>query len=262
MNAHRFLLDLPARPEKPRRRGLTMVIDGGMPCGLFADALGTGAEFIDIVKFGWGTALVTAQIERKIRCCREHGVRFCFGGSLFEKFALQDRFDGFVDMCRHFGCDMIEISNGTIPMSNREKAEYVRACCREFTVASEVGFKDQIRSDLLTPADWIASIEEDLAAGASLVVTEARESGRSGMCRANGRLRDGLVEAILASGIDPDRLVFEAPTKDLQTHLVTMLGPNVNLGNVAVLDALALETLRLGLRSDTMLHFDTVPIHA
>jgi phosphosulfolactate synthase len=251
-------LDLPTRSEKPRRRGLTMVIDNGMPTGSFVDAISAAADYIDIVKFGWGTCLVTRDLARKIDCLHANGIRFCFGGTLFEKAVVQDRFDAYVRFCHTWNCDLVEVSNGTIPLSNAAKASYIRLCAEEFIVASEVGFKDARRSDELTSWQWVDCISEDLAAGASLVVTEARESGRSGICHADGRLRSELIDDILASGVDPDHLLFEAPTKDLQTHFVTLLGADVNLGNIAPADIIGLETLRLGLRADTLLHFEPV----
>lgn len=255
-------LDLPARTDKPRRSGITMVIDNGLPRGYFADAVSSAAAHIDAVKFGWGTCMVTDALQEKIACLRDHGIRFWFGGTLFEKFVVQRRFDAFVDYCHGWGCTTVEVSNGTIPLSNAAKAAYVRQCAEEFEVVSEVGFKDAHRSDDLSSGEWIDSIGEDLGAGAALVIAEARESGRSGICRTDGSLRSELVDDILASGVDPDRLLFEAPTKDLQTHFVTRLGANVNLGNIAVQDVIALETLRLGLRADTLLHFETVASYA
>jgi phosphosulfolactate synthase len=255
-------LELPSRSEKPRKVGLTMVIDNGLPQGYFADAVASSAQYIDILKFGWGTCLVTDDLQRKIDVLAAHDIRFCFGGTLFEKFVIQDRFDAFLRFCRSWKCDLIEISNGTIPLSNADKAAYIRRCVDEFAVTSEVGFKDAARSELMSPTQWVDCIGEDFAAGASLVVTEARESGKSGVCRPDGRLRAGLIEAILAGGADADRLLFEAPTKDLQSHFITLLGPNVNVGNISLGDALALETLRLGLRGDTLLHFEAASIYA
>jgi phosphosulfolactate synthase len=255
-------LDLPDRTAKPRPGGLTMVIDNGLPSAFFADALASAEEYIDVVKFGWGTSLVTADLQRKIDCAHDHGVRCYFGGTLFEKFVAQRRFDEFLAWCRRWGCDMVEVSNGTIPLTNAEKAEYICACAREFPVLSEVGFKDVTRSDLLTAGDWAEAIAQDLDAGASLVITEARESGQSGICNRDGTVRDGVVEAVLASGVDADSLLFEAPTKALQTHFIKLVGPNVNLGNVALADVIGLETLRLGLRSDTLLDFEAMVARA
>jgi phosphosulfolactate synthase len=245
-------LGLPERTVKPRRTGVNMVIDSGLPAGQLEDVLDSTGHLIDFVKFGWGTAVVTRDLSRKIAALRDAQVGFFFGGTLFELFAQEDRVDEYARLCREQGCRLMEISNGTIHMSNPEKAEHVRRLSREFTIISEVGFKDTKRSQELPPARWIEAVRQDLDAGASWVVLEARESGRSGICRPDGELRYGLIEEVLDSGVDPDRLLFEAPTKALQTYFVQRVGPNVNLGNVAGGDVIALETLRLGLRSDTM----------
>jgi hypothetical protein len=120
----------------------------------------------------------------------------------------------------------------SFPLGNEEKAGWAARLADEFTVISEVGFKDVARSAALASPEWISSIRADLDAGAKLVTTEARESGRGGICTADGQPRDELVEAILASGVDVDRLLFEAPTKELQTYFVRRLGPSVNVGNI------------------------------
>ncbi|AHE67640.1 hypothetical protein Loa_02096 [Legionella oakridgensis ATCC 33761 = DSM 21215] len=139
-------------------------------------------------------------------------------------------------------------------MDNHEKAMFIADFASEFEVFSEVGYKDQIRSQELHPAKWIEFINEDLNAGASRVITEARESGASGICRSNGELRYGLIEEIIHSGIDLNSLIFEAPNKDLQTYFIKHIGHEVNLANIAFDDVIALETLRLGLRSDTLVN--------
>jgi len=249
-------LVLPHRTEKPRRTGLTMMIDSGLPYWHFADLVSSAAEYIDFVKFGWGTAVVTGNIDAKIDVLRENGIRFYFGGTLFEKYVLQDRLDDFRKFCAEHRCQHVEVSNGTICMTNTEKASYIRKLADDFTVISEVGFKDPLRSGQLTAAAWIDCIGEDLAAGAWLVTLEARESGRSGICRPDGTLRSGLIEDVLASGIGRDHLLFEAPATALQAHFITRLGPDVNLGNIPAQGILALETLRLGLRADTMTTFE------
>ncbi|MFN2608202.1 MAG: phosphosulfolactate synthase [Acidimicrobiales bacterium] len=255
-------LSLPDRSAKPRRAGLTMVIDNGLPLSYFVDAVSSAAAHIDAVKFGWGTCLVTDTLDRKIDCLRDQGIRFWFGGTLFEKFVVQHRFESFLELCRHWRASTVEVSNGTIPLTNSAKAAYIRTCAREFDVVSEVGFKDAGRSERLSSSNWVDSIGEDLEAGSSLVIAEARENGRSGTCRPDGTLRAELLDDILDSGIDADRLLFEAPTKDLQTQFVTRLGANANLGNIAVGEVIGLETLRLGLRADTLLHFETVAAYA
>jgi len=246
-------LDLPRRQSKPRRFGMSVLIDPGAPTGLFEDVIDSHASLIDFVKFGWGTAMVTQELERKIRSLRRNHVEFFFGGTLFEKFVLQGRFDGFRSFCFRNGCRWVEVSNGTIPMSGVEKTDYVAALSSDFDVVSEVGFKDPARSGELSPADWVRCIRADLEAGASLVLTEARESGRSGICTPDGRPRQDVVDAILGSGLNVRRLVFEAPTRDLQAYFVRRVGVDVNLANDAMANIVGLETLRLGLRADTLL---------
>lgn len=249
-------LTLPPRAARPRKSGLTMVIDGGIPPRHFADLMELGGEYVDFVKFGWGTPVVTGCLGQKISVLREHGIGFYFGGTLFEKFVLQDRFEDYRRFCAGFGCVHVEVSNGTIDISNTEKAGYIRKLAADFTVVSEVGFKDSGRSAQLPPSAWAECIREDLEAGASLVTMEARESGKSGICRPDGELRYGLVEDVLHSGVPADALLWEAPTTALQAYLVSRLGPDANLGNVPVTGVIGLETLRLGLRSDTLTAFE------
>jgi phosphosulfolactate synthase len=246
---------LPSRATKPRSTGLTMVIDGGIPLKMFADIISSTPELIDFVKFGWGTAVVTGGLQQKIDVLREHGIGFYLGGTLFEKYVMQERFDDYKRFCVELGCEHVEVSNGTVTMSNAEKASYIRKLTGDFTVVSEVGFKDPDRSEQLPPSKWIEYINEDLAAGAKMVTLEARESGKSGICRPDGALRFGLIEDVLSAGVGQDQLLFEAPTTTLQTYFITRLGTDVNLGNVPASGVIGLETLRLGLRADTLTHF-------
>ena len=249
-------LRLPTRTEKPRRNGLTMVIDGGIPVSLFADLVSSAAEYIDLVKFGWGTAVVTSKLGDKIDVLNARQMGFYFGGTLFEKYLMQGRLEDFRNFCRTWSCRHVEVSNGTIALPNSEKASYVRKLAEEFTVISEVGYKDPDRSEQLPPTKWIEFIKEDLEAGASLVTLEARESGKSGICRPDGALRFGLIEDVLSSGINQENLLFEAPTTALQAYFVTRIGSDVNLGNIPAQGVIGLETLRLGLRADTLAAFE------
>jgi phosphosulfolactate synthase len=252
----RNYLQLPNRAEKPRKTGFTMAIDKGMAQRQFADVVESASDYLDFVKFGWGTSVVTKNLNQKIATLRAEDVDFYFGGTLFEKFVLQNRFMEFRDMCHWYGCEYVEVSNGTIDMSDAIKSEYVAELSRDFRVISEVGSKNQMKSENMAPNKWIGYINADLEAGAMLVTLETRESGKSGICRPNGELRFGLVEEILSSSIDTERLLFEAPSTELQSYFVSRVGPDVNLGNIATSDLLALETIRLGLRSDTLLAFE------
>jgi phosphosulfolactate synthase len=246
-------LDLPARTARPRTVGLTMAIDNGLPVGAFRDAVESAGDLVDLVKFGWGTALVTPRFDEKLACLREAGIDWFLGGTLFEKHVAQGRVEDYRRLCHQLGCRHVEISNGTVPLEEARKAEYVARFAEEFTVLSEVGAKSAEGNERLRPRDWARQVRTDLAHGARWVITEARESGTTGIAGSDGAPRADVLEALRESGVDPAVLLFEAPTKALQTQFVLRFGPDVNLGNVAPADLVALETLRLGLRSDTML---------
>ncbi len=247
---------MPPRVSKPRSVGVTMIIDKGLPLGHFADVIESHGDYIDFVKFGWGTSVVTKNFTRKLDIVREAGIDFYLGGTLFEKYVIQDRFDEFRALCEGYGCRYVEASNGTIDITNDDKADYVKRLSDDFMVISEVGSKDQATSDVMAPNKWIQYIQADLDAGAVLVTLETREGGKGGICRSNGELRYGLIEEILGAKIDHGRLLFEAPSTELQTYFVQRVGSDANLGNISISDIIPLETIRLGLRSETLLEFE------
>jgi phosphosulfolactate synthase len=200
--------------------------------------------------------VVTPQLSRKIDVLDSLGIDWFFGGTLFEKHVMQARFDDYRSWCSAWGARIVEVSNGTVNMSNEEKAVYIDKLSHEFEVLSEVGHKQRERADRLTPADWAEYVSQDLDAGARLVILEAREAGTIGIADASGELRMDLLDAVLDTGVEPARLLVEAPTKALQTGLIWRLGSDANLGNIALGDVIGLETLRLGLRSDTLDRFE------
>lgn len=231
--------------------GLTVLIDNGVPLKFFQDTISSSDQYIDFVKFGWGTSIVTKHLEKKIACLQENNVDFFFGGTLFEKFVSQNKVRSFEKLLQDFNCKYVEISNGTLDMSNKEKAAYIKEFSKNYTVFSEVGTKDSLKSQCQDASEWVEWILEDLAAGSSKVITEARESGTSGICRTNGEMRMEIIDEILEAGIDLQKIIFEAPSKKMQTAFIKLAGSNVNLANIPFSDPIPLETLRLGLRSDT-----------
>ena len=250
------IFDLPKRCEKPRTKGLNILIDNGLPTQYFRDIVFSHSTLIDFVKFGWCTAIITKDIDEKIKALREADIQFFFGGTFFEKAVHQNKVDAFIDYIREKGSTHVEVSNGTIDLSPKEKARHISRLSEEFAVMSEVGFKDNERSREMHPARWVEEIIIDFEAGAEYVITESRESGRSGIARDNGEVRYGLINELLdCPKYENDKLIFEAPNKYLQNYFIKLIGPNVNLANVAFQDIVACETLRLGLRSDTLLHF-------
>jgi phosphosulfolactate synthase len=242
-------LDLPERSLKPRERGLTHVLDKGLSTAQVDGLMEVAGDAVDIVKLGWGTALVTGNLEAKLARYRAHDVPVCLGGTLTE-IALRDgRLDGLIAWCRELGIGHVEVSDGTIALEPERKREIVTRLSREFVVFSEVGSKDDER--IMAPYRWVEEIEAELEAGAWKVIAEARESGTAGIFRPDGEVRMGLIDEIVHA-IAPDRLIFEAPQRVQQVWFIKRFGLEVNLGNIAPGDVLSLETLRLGLRSDTM----------
>ncbi len=242
-------LGVPARPGKPRQVGLTHVIDKGLNLRDIEGLFDTAGEFVDIVKFGWGTSYVTNNLEKKISLYRSLETPVVCGGTLFEAVFARDRLDDFKSWLVENRFSHVEISDGTLDIPRDRKLELIAEFARDFTVLSEVGSKD---SDVVyAPYQWVQWIKEELDAGAWKVITEGREGGTSGIFRSDGDMRTGLIDEI-AHGVSIDDLIFEAPTKSSQAWFVKHFGPNVNLGNIPPDEVISVETLRLGLRADTL----------
>lgn len=252
MNLNYFLKDLPDRTKKPRDNGLTMAMDKGLSVREVEDFLSVCSEHIDIVKFGWATTYVTPNIKDKIKVYKDAGVPVYFGGTLFEAFIIRNQFDDYRKILDKYGMEHCEVSDGSIELPHEEKCEYIRKLSEQVTVLSEVGSKDVEK--IIPPYLWIKLMQEELDAGAWKVLGESRESGNVGLFRSTGEVRSGLVEEILTK-IPSEKIIWEAPQKAQQVWFIKLLGANVNLGNIPPNEVLPLETLRLGLRSDTFNFF-------
>jgi phosphosulfolactate synthase len=242
------LLTLPARAAKPRETGITHILDRGLSVAEIDSLVEVAGEYIDFVKLGWGTAVATLNLEAKLDRYKEHGLPVMFGGTLTELCIAQNRLEQFVTWLHELGLEHIELSDGTINIEHDRKLELIGSLAKEFTVLSEVGSKDDTR--IMAPYRWVEQIQSELEAGAWKVIAEARESGSVGIFRHDGEVRMGLIDEIVHA-IAPDKILFEAPRKDQQVWFVRKFGPDVNLGNITPEDALSLETVRVGLRSDT-----------
>jgi phosphosulfolactate synthase len=228
------------------------VIDRGLSVAEAAGLLEVAGRSVDVVKLGWGTAVVSANLRPKLDLYAAHEIPVVLGGTLTEIAIRQGRVEGLVAWLRELGLRHLEISDGTITLEAEVKRELIERLSREFTVLAEVGSKDA--DFIMAPYIWVEQIERDLAAGAWKVIAEARESGTAGIYRANGEVRTGLIDEI-AHAVDPERLIFDAPLQQQQVWLLKRFGTECNLGNIAPADVLSLETLRLGLRSDTVERF-------
>jgi phosphosulfolactate synthase len=228
------------------------VIDRGLSVAEVDGLLEVAGDSVDVVKLGWGTALVTANLKPKLERYAAHGVPVVLGGTLTEIAIRQGRFEGLVAWLGELGLRHVEISDGTITLEPEVKRELIERLSKDFIVFAEVGSKDA--AFIMAPYIWVEQIERDLDAGAWKVIAEARESGTAGIYRADGEVRTGLIDEI-AHAVDPTRLIFDAPLPQQQVWLLKRFGTECNLGNIAPADVLSLETLRLGLRSDTVERF-------
>jgi phosphosulfolactate synthase len=237
-----FDLGLPERSA-----GLTHVIDKGLGPRGWEDVLEVSGHLIDVVKLGWGTSYVTKSLERKLAVLKEKPV--VLGGTFFEVVYVKDRLDDYKRWLSELGLTHVEISDGTVDIPRDRKLELIGDFARDFTVLSEVGSKDS--SVEHTADEWKRWLQEELDAGAWKVITEAREGGTAGIFDAGGGMRTELIGEI-AAAVGTENVIFEAPNKAAQAWFVQEFGPEVNLGNISPDEVIPLETLRLGLRGDTL----------
>lgn len=246
------LSQIPTRTTKPRQDGFTMVMDKGLSIREVEDLLDVASDYIDIVKLGWATSYVTPKLKEKLAVYKSAGIPTYFGGTLFEAFIIRNQFDDYRKVLDKFDMPFAEVSDGSVEMNHDQKCEYISALAEQVTVLSEVGSKDVEK--IIPPYKWIQLMQSELDAGAWKVIGEAREGGNVGLFRSSGEVRSGLVEEILTQ-IPSEKIIWEAPQRDQQVWFIKLLGSNVNLGNIAPNEVIPVETLRLGIRSDTFDYF-------
>jgi phosphosulfolactate synthase len=249
MPAFDGFLDVPARSPKPRTHGLTHVIDKGLNLREIEGLFDTAGEYVDVVKLGWGTSYVTGNLEKKIALYRSLDTPVVCGGTLFEAVIGRGKLDDYRRWLVENRFSHVEVSDGTIDLPRERKLELIAELAEDFVVMSEVGSKDS--EVVYAPYQWVEWMREDLDAGAWKVITEGREEGTAGIYRRDGDMRTGLIDEIV-HGIEVGDIVFEAPTKASQAWFVRKFGPEVNLGNIPPEEVIPLETLRLGLRAETL----------
>jgi len=242
------LSQIPTRDSKPRKHGITMVMDKGLSINQTKDFLDVAEPYIDVVKFGFGTSFVTPKLKEKIQVYKDAGVAIYFGGTLFEAFAIRNQLDVYEEIIKEYDLEYIEVSDGSMNIDHKIKCEYITRFAKQVTVLSEVGSKDT--TNIMAPYKWIELMQAEIDAGSSYVIGEARESGTVGIYRNDGEVRQGLVQEILTK-IPEEKIIWEAPLKAQQLYFLKLVGQNVNLGNIAPSEVIPLEAMRIGLRGDT-----------
>jgi phosphosulfolactate synthase len=241
---------IPERPVKPRNNGLTMMMDKGLSLNEAQNFCDSSAHYTDLVKFGFGTSLISPNVPEKVAVYKKAGLLPYFGGTLFEAFVIRGMFDQYIDYLDKMDIQYVEVSDGTMEMDHKDKLMYIEKLSKKYTVLSEVGSK--LAGRVITNDEWINMMKTELEAGAWKVIAEARESGNIGIYNKDGSANTKLIDDI-EQHIDQDSIIWEAPIKNQQVWFVQHIGHNVNLGNIAPYEVISLETLRLGLRGDTLL---------
>lgn len=242
------LSQIPDRFPKPRIAGITMVMDKGLSVEEAKNFLSVSHPHVDIIKLGFGTSFVTPNLKEKLEVYKSYEIPIYFGGTLFEAFLIRNQFEDYIAVCKEFGISYMEVSDGSITIPHAEKCGYIEKLMQYGTVLSEVGSKDA--AHIIPPYKWIELMRAELGAGATYVIAEAREAGNVGIYRGSGEVREGLVQEILTQ-IPGEKIIWEAPQKAQQLYFIELLGCNVNLGNIAPTEVIAMETMRVGLRGDT-----------
>jgi phosphosulfolactate synthase len=251
----RYNIDLPFIPErtaKPRKTGLTMVMDKGISLRQAEDMIESSGDFIDFIKLGFGTSVVSKNLKEKIKYYQKNNIKVYLGGTLFEAFVIRNKFEDYVKFITELGLDSAEVSDGSITIEHDRKCEYINRLAKNFTVLSEVGSKEE--GVIIHPARWIKMMQAELDAGSFQVIAEARESGNVGIFHKNGSAHTLLINRIV-NKIKLENIIWETPQKSQQVYFLKLFGSNVNVGNIGVDDVIPLETLRLGLRGDTFFTF-------
>ncbi|UCH13836.1 MAG: phosphosulfolactate synthase [Bacteroidales bacterium] len=243
---------IPVRPKKPRETGLTMVMDKGLSLQEAENLVESGGDYIDLIKLGFGTSVITNKLKEKIRIYKRAKLKLYFGGTLFEVFIIRNMFNEYIKFIDNYGLEFAEVSDGSMYMPHEQKLQYIKHLAAKVTVLSEVGSKQK---GVVIPTDkWINMMKKELEAGSWKVIAEARESGTTGIFHSDGTADKNLIDSI-SKHIDPGRIIWEAPLKAQQVWFIKLFGCNVNLGNIACNEVIPLETLRLGLRGDTFFNF-------
>jgi phosphosulfolactate synthase len=247
---------LPGRSQKPRAKGLTMVLDKALGLRGTQDLIETAGSYIDDLKLTFGTSVFYDKrlLEKKIELLRSAGIHVMPGGTMTEIAVWEGVFPAFLKKARQIGFTLIEISDGTIEMSATLRGDLIRRAAEEgFLVITEVGTKDLKHPRASTILN--EQIHKDLELGASRVVIEAKEAGTATtIYNEQGLVKEEEVGRLIAGLDDLDRIIWEAPIRDQQDYLVARFGPNVNIGNCTPEGVLSLEVLRNGLGETPFRH--------
>ncbi|MDG2441603.1 MAG: phosphosulfolactate synthase, partial [Crocinitomicaceae bacterium] len=105
---------IPKRSEKPRKAGVTMMMDKGLSLREVENFIEASGHLTDIAKFGFGTAFVTKNLQDKIDLYKSAGIQPYFGGTLFEAFYARGMVNDYLRTIDKYKLELAEISDGSI----------------------------------------------------------------------------------------------------------------------------------------------------
>jgi phosphosulfolactate synthase (EC 4.4.1.19) len=232
-----------------------MMLDKGLGPRMVEDFLKIAGEHLDFVKFGWGIISLCDKdiIQEKIMIYRDHGIEAHPGGTLSEIAYIQGKFEEYLHEAEKLGFKYLEISDGSIDLTREEKTKIIEDTIDHgFNVISEVGKKDPKKDKLISLEERVEFVKNDLRAGAEKVLIEAREGGQNiGVYDEKGNVKEDEVDYLIEH-LPVKKLIWEAPQKNQQVYFILKIGPNANLGNIPPEDVISLESMRRGLRGDTL----------
>jgi phosphosulfolactate synthase len=246
-------IDARRSTAKPRTRGLSMVIDDGLPTAYVRDVIRTAGAYVDLMKIKTGTARLYSRevLTEKLSLYKEARIRPFLGGQFHEYvFATMGEaaLPRFRDEALALGFDTIEISDNTVPLTDAQRRAQIEGAVRAgLQVFGEVGSKETLSN----PSLLVKQAQICFDAGAVLVLVEAAELVR------DGRLHEETLRAI-KDGLPADRIMIELPgpwiagvrscdIEDMKKAVLREFGPDVNLANIDVRTILDTEALRVGL---------------
>jgi phosphosulfolactate synthase len=250
--------ELAVRSHKPRTRGMTMLLDKCQGPAATKDLLTMSGDYIDFWKMSYGTSALLDDrfLREKIQLIRDHGVMVHPGGTLAEYAIMRGVCREYVRHAKDLGFTAVEISDGTIdvpPDTRRDAIQY--GLDIGLTVISEVGKKDP--KEQPPPEKLAEQAIADFEAGVSWVIVDSRESGRGvGIFDAEGSVREDCLDLMVDMlGDHLNKMIWETPLKKQQEYFILRFGPHVGLGNIQPRDVLSVESMRTGIRFETLRAF-------
>ena len=209
------------------------------------------SALIDLVKISISALHSGTSIKERIAFYRSTGVQILLSGTIFEACYLRNELDLFYKFIYDNEIDAVEISSSIIQIENEKKGEIIHRLASDFRVISELGYKQN--SAVASSQIWNSFLLSDLEAGAWKIILEGGEVGKSYIFDENGIPWESRINAIAAkTGIQ--NLIWETPHPDQQLWFVKKFGQGVNLANIQAGELTRLESLRLGLHSETFFH--------